>query len=141
VAAVKAGTPQPTPPLTAEQLRQWRDSCDNNAPEDTPGIDVRGLRALLNEHAAQQARIAELEAEMGHAAYVLADAKLNPPGRIAELERALGNVRMLVASRKLRFDREMAEHLLRFCAEVGIVGSVLRDNAARDNAEKEPSRG
>lgn len=44
-----------------------------------------------------------------------------------EERRALENVRLLVASRRKRIDPEIAEHLLRFCAEAGVIGSILRD--------------
>lgn len=84
--------PKPTP-LTAEQqvalvagMRDKLREIATNAWQQL-GTYADSVVALCDSHADQQARIAELEAEMGHAAYVLADAKLNPPGRIAELER------------------------------------------------------
>lgn len=46
--------------------------------------------------------------------------------RLERAENALQNVRML-AMRMRRTDPENAAHLLRFCEDVGIVGSVLRD--------------
>lgn len=46
--------------------------------------------------------------------------------RLERAEDALQNVRML-AMRMRRTDPENAAHLLRFCEDVGIVGSVLRD--------------
>jgi hypothetical protein len=65
-------------------------------------------------------------------ASLLAEALRSANKRAAELERALENVRMLVATRKKRFDPEMAGHLLRFCREAGIEGSVLRDAEPKD---------
>lgn len=45
------------------------------------------------------------------------------------MRRALENVRML-AMRLRRTEPENAAHFLRFCAEVGVTGSVLRSEAA-----------
>lgn len=39
---------------------------------------------------------------------------------------ALRNVRLLVASRRGKIDKEVANALLRFCSEAGIVGDILR---------------
>lgn len=50
------------------------------------------------------------------------------------LREALENVRMLVVSRAQRFDPELAGHLLRFCAEAGVTGSILRATLAPDTA-------
>jgi hypothetical protein len=77
-----ASSNEKPPPLTAEQRESLRQYCEKDAAHSMK----RWMLRLLNEHAAQQVHITKLETEMGHAAYVLADAKLNPPGRIEELE-------------------------------------------------------
>ena len=82
------------PKLTDEQLREWRDSCDNNAPEDAPGIDARGLRRLLDEHAAQGLALRNVKAMAK---------RMRKRGAQVTTE---------------------AEHLLRFCAEGGEPESI-----------------
>lgn len=48
-------------------------------------------------------------------------------GVIEKQRRALENIRML-AMRMRRTAPEEAEHLLRFCREAGVVGSVMRES-------------
>lgn len=67
-------------------------------------------------------------------------ASKDPHGRVDELERALRNVQLLACRELARKEitpersKEMWTHALRFCREVGIEPSVLR------NADQEATR-
>ena len=75
-----------------------------------------------------QISVPGLESLSRPTAQFIAAARNALPALLAEVRRlrgALQNVRMLAASRRAKIGAEHADHLLRFCREVGIEGSPL----------------
>lgn len=118
------------PPTMADVARVFEGPASDDAP-----LFV-GLVESLRGHAGALADIGKMMPSAGtqrllhaihhlEAAITLLGGEVPPPAE-PDPRRALENVRLLVASRRSRIDSEIADHLLRFCREGGVVGTPLR---------------